>query len=78
MISSSYGKLVEVEGSAWLAESLAVRGRPHGTVLRHVRITFDDGPCYERRTTAQLRCLLSLSRRRLLRRTEFHCLSPSR
>lgn len=47
MISTSYGKLVEIEDSAWLAESLAVRGRPSGTVLRHVRITFDDGPCYE-------------------------------
>ena len=48
MILSSYDKLVEVEQSSWLASTRLVRedGKEIPTV-HHLRITFDDGPCYE-------------------------------
>lgn len=48
MIQSAYDKLVDVGDSSWLAEARAVhRQANEGAPLRHLRISFDDGPCYE-------------------------------
>jgi hypothetical protein len=46
LIRSAYDKLVEIRNSPWLSEANSVRwDRPKP--LRHLRICFDDGPCYE-------------------------------
>lgn len=48
MIQTGYGRLVELTASDWARESMKVSlGRPPGLELRHVRVCFDDGPCYE-------------------------------
>ena len=48
MIQSAYDKLVDMGESTWLAEARSVRTHANeGTPLRHLRICFDDGPCYE-------------------------------
>ena len=48
MIRSAYDTLVNLESSAWLAEASSVRSDPsEAGLLRHLRICFDDGPCYE-------------------------------
>jgi hypothetical protein len=48
MISSAYDKLVDMGSSQWLGEVNAVRARLGLTTsLKHLRICFDDGPCYE-------------------------------
>jgi len=47
MIRSAYDKLVDVENSPWLAEARSVRTMEGDASLRHLRICFDDGPCYE-------------------------------
>jgi hypothetical protein len=46
MIQSAYDKLVEIESSAWLSDANSLR-RVDPISLRHLRICFDDGPCYE-------------------------------
>ena len=48
MIESAYDKLVDVGESDWLRASRNVNcatGTPAS--LKHLRICFDDGPCYE-------------------------------
>ena len=46
MIRSAYDKLVEIQNSPWLIE--ANSNRPdEPKSRRHLRICFDDGPCYE-------------------------------
>lgn len=46
LIQSSYDSLVDMGLSPWLAEVLGDHsGQLSG--LRHLRICFDDGPCYE-------------------------------
>lgn len=48
MIKSSYDTLIEVEASQWLDDATAVAKRGGlQSELRHLRICFDDGPCYE-------------------------------
>lgn len=48
MLTSSYDRLVEVSPSDWAKSAMGVqRGRPVSVLLKHVRICFDDGPCYE-------------------------------
>ena len=47
MIRTAYDRLVEFAASDWLASSTLVHRRPAGVRLRHARICFDDGPCYE-------------------------------
>jgi hypothetical protein len=48
MIESAYDKLVDMGSSSWLDEANRARvPEGAGTVLRHLRICFDDGPCYE-------------------------------
>lgn len=48
MLEPGFGELVELPPSDWLRRSMDVRlGRPPGVVLRHFRMCFDDGPCYE-------------------------------
>jgi hypothetical protein len=46
MIQSAYDKLVEIESSVWLSDAKSVR-RLEPISLKHLRICFDDGPCYE-------------------------------
>lgn len=48
MIQSSYDRLVELGDSDWLKE-VRKEAAPHRSSesLRHLRICFDDGPCYE-------------------------------
>ena len=46
MIQSAYDKLVEIGSSTWLSDASSVRGL-EPILLRHLRICFDDGPCYE-------------------------------
>jgi hypothetical protein len=46
MIRSAYDKLVEIRNSAWLREANSIRP-DEPKLLRHLRICFDDGPCYE-------------------------------
>ena len=46
MIQSAYDKLVAIESTSWLRDANSVR-RLEPTPLRHLRICFDDGPCYE-------------------------------
>lgn len=46
MIRSAYDKLVDVGSSEWLREAVGV-SQDEGPPLRHLRICFDDGPCYE-------------------------------
>jgi hypothetical protein len=48
LIQSAYDKLVEVGSSEWLSDANLVRASSAITTpLRHLRICFDDGPCYE-------------------------------
>jgi hypothetical protein len=48
MVRSAYDKLVDMGSSQWLSEVNAVRAElRHTTSLKHLRICFDDGPCYE-------------------------------
>jgi hypothetical protein len=48
MIQSAYDNLVDMGSSAWLAEAKSVRTHAsEGAPLKHLRISFDDGPCYE-------------------------------
>src|SRR5262245_54908170 len=48
MIESAYDKLVDIGRSTWLDEAHQVRmPEGGGALLRHLRICFDDGPCYE-------------------------------
>jgi hypothetical protein len=46
MVQSAYDRLVEVGSSSWLSEAHTARQR-EPISLRHLRICFDDGPCYE-------------------------------
>jgi hypothetical protein len=48
MIESAYDKLIDVGSSQWLDEAITAANR-RGTMpsLKHLRICFDDGPCYE-------------------------------
>jgi hypothetical protein len=46
MIQSAYDRLVEFESSEWLSDANSVR-RVEPRSPRHLRICFDDGPCYE-------------------------------
>lgn len=47
-IQSAYDKLVDVGSSEWLSEANLIRATAgKATPLRHLRICFDDGPCYE-------------------------------
>ncbi len=51
--NDSYGKVISVENSQWLAEARKSYGyycsirRISEVELQHLMITFDDGPCYE-------------------------------
>jgi hypothetical protein len=48
MIESAYDRLVDVGCSQWLEEARAVAEYKGATSpLRHLRVCFDDGPCYE-------------------------------
>lgn len=47
MIDSSYDKLVDLGESPWLREVKAAGSAVERTKLKHLRICFDDGPCYE-------------------------------
>jgi hypothetical protein len=50
MIGASYGQVVELGETPWLAESRKIVERHpifKGLTLRHLQICFDDGPCYE-------------------------------
>ncbi len=53
MINTAYDKLVRIGDSSWLAEvkanSAEYYAKRQGTPkeLQHLRICFDDGPCYE-------------------------------
>jgi hypothetical protein len=48
MIESAYDKLIDMGNTAWLEEAALVQARrSRGVPLRHLRICFDDGPCYE-------------------------------
>ena len=48
MINSSYDKLVDMGRTDWLAEAQnLVNRKVHGAPKYHLRICFDDGPCYE-------------------------------
>lgn len=42
----AYDKLIELDDTEWLAESRRSARHTRGE-LRHLRICFDDGPCYE-------------------------------
>ncbi len=52
MVESSYDELIDYGGSQWLDEAkaeaklMAIPGRSSPD-LKHFRICFDDGPCYE-------------------------------
>ncbi len=45
----AYDKVVDVGNSVWLAEikQNLLRAEANATKLKHLRIYFDDGPCYE-------------------------------
>lgn len=43
MINSAYDRLIEIPDSPWIKELKARTEKP----LKHFRICFDDGPCYE-------------------------------
>lgn len=44
----AYDQLVEIEDSEWLVEVRSrVRAEGPKAPVRHLRIYFDDGPCYE-------------------------------
>ena len=47
---SAYEKLVEVGGSRWLRKVQAAHERATAvpTLLKHLRVAFDDYPCYSR------------------------------
>lgn len=53
MINTAYDKLVQIEGSQWLAEVKAncadyyAKRQATRKDLEHLMICFDDGPCYE-------------------------------
>jgi hypothetical protein len=50
MINTAYGKLVELQQSAWLTDILIIfQGKKNFQPrdLHHLMIYFDDGPCYE-------------------------------
>jgi uncharacterized protein (DUF433 family) len=48
MLDSDYGRLVDMGSSDWLAKATATPRRElQGKSIRHLRISFDDGPCYE-------------------------------
>jgi len=48
MIESAYDRLVDMGSTPWLIETAAAHAARGGSVpLRHLRICFDDGPCYE-------------------------------
>jgi hypothetical protein len=50
MVSTAYGKLIDLQQSDWLTEVLTIRGRKKHLEprdLHHLMICFDDGPCYE-------------------------------
>ena len=46
LIRSAYDKLVDIRSSAWLSEANSIRPDAQES-LRHLRICFDDGPCFE-------------------------------
>ena len=49
MITTSYDKLVMCSDTQWMSEVKAIAERVSGLEknLKHYRIFFDDGPCYE-------------------------------
>ena len=48
MIESAYDRLVDMGESQWLREvKSAGDSSRHSASLKHLRICFDDGPCYE-------------------------------
>lgn len=48
MIESAYDELVDMGETVWLAEAkLVAQQRGQLPNLKHLRICFDDGPCYE-------------------------------
>lgn len=48
MLRSAYDKVIDVGMTSWLAETNALSANAlEGAVLRHLRVCFDDGPCYE-------------------------------
>jgi hypothetical protein len=50
MLSASYGRVVDLGETKWLADSMRFANRdPREPVLRlrNLQICFDDGPCYE-------------------------------
>ena len=50
MISTAYGKVVDVGSSQWLnavRKQVATYGDQKVEELKHLMIYFDDGPCYE-------------------------------
>jgi hypothetical protein len=53
MIKEAYDRVVRIDDSPWLAEVSAISASHYERVegsareLRHLMISFDDGPCYE-------------------------------
>jgi len=47
LIHSAYDKVVEITPSAWLTEVQTTTLADAMGQLRHLRICFDDGPCYD-------------------------------
>lgn len=48
MIASAYDRVVELPASPWLVEAKSGRMPLHAKErVRHLRVCFDDGPCYE-------------------------------
>ena len=48
MIESSYDELIDVGKSEWLSEvARLLENKGIQTRIKHLRICFDDGPCYE-------------------------------
>jgi len=48
MVESAYDKLVDMGSTPWLLEvATAVDARGGTAPLKHLRICFDDGPCYD-------------------------------
>jgi len=48
MVESAYDRLVDMGSTQWLLEAITAQAARGGSApLRHLRICFDDGPCYE-------------------------------
>ena len=47
LIHSAYDRVVEIAPSPWLIEVRATTRADATGQLRHLRVCFDDGPCYD-------------------------------